>query len=78
MADGISQSELDDGWRELTDWFSVLWPDPARDDDVYQAQRFFYSDWPRADDALRNRDIYGEVTRPTSINTWGTTTSMNS
>ena len=61
MADGISQTELDDAWRELTDWFSVLWPDPARDDDVYQAQRFFYSDWPRVDDPLRNRDIYGEV-----------------
>ena len=61
MADGISQAELDDAWRDLTDWFSVLWPDPTRNDDVYQAQRFFYSDWPRVDDPLRNRDLYGEV-----------------
>ena len=62
MADGLTRDELDMAWLDLTSWFSVFWPESERrEEDVYQAQRFFYTDWPYIDDPIKNRDMYGKV-----------------
>ena len=59
--DGVSRRDFDRFlYTEVSDRSQIL-PNMDRVDDIYQAFRFYYADWPYFDDPYKNRDMIARV-----------------
>ena len=58
---GLSRTDFDKILYNETAYRLLKYPNTTREDDVFQAFRFYYADWPYFDDPISNRDMIGKV-----------------
>ena len=61
LTQGLNRSDFDAILYASVDYYLQKLPDIDRTDDMYQAFRFYYADWPYFDDPIRNRDMLAQV-----------------
>ena len=58
---GLSREDCDMFLYNFSQGFSQRFPTSDRIEDIYEALRFYYADWPYLEDPFKNRDMMARV-----------------
>ena len=61
MPDGLNRTDVDNFLYSMVSYRLLKYPNTTRVEDVFQAFRYYYADWPYFDDPVSNRDMMARV-----------------